>query len=61
LSHKLLQKITDVTIKYLIAQAGAGANLVQVFDSWSGMLSPADFQLFALPYLKQISSGRDRR
>lgn len=57
LAHKLLQKITDVTIKYLIAQAGAGANLVQVFDSWSGMLSPADFQLFALPYLKQISDA----
>jgi uroporphyrinogen decarboxylase len=57
LAHKLLQKITDVTIKYLKAQAGAGADLVQVFDSWSGMLSPADFKIFAQPYLVQISDA----
>lgn len=57
LAHKLLQKITDVTVKYLNAQVKAGANLVQVFDSWSGMLSPADFKLFAQPYLEQIANG----
>jgi uroporphyrinogen decarboxylase len=56
-AHALLQKITDVTIKYLIAQTKAGADTVQVFDSWSGMLSPADFKTFALPYLKQISDA----
>jgi len=55
LAHELLQKITDVTIKYLVAQAKAGADLVQVFDSWSGMLSPADFKIFAQPYLVQIA------
>src|SRR6185437_4870899 len=36
LAHNLLQKITDATIKYLIAQINAGADLVQIFDSWSG-------------------------
>jgi uroporphyrinogen decarboxylase len=57
LAHKLLQKITDVTIQYLKAQAKAGANLVQVFDSWSGMLSLADFKTFAQPYLIQIADA----
>ncbi len=57
LAHKLLQKITDATIRYLIAQVQAGADVVQVFDSWSGMLSPADFELFAQPYLLQISDA----
>ncbi|MFI5196640.1 MAG: uroporphyrinogen decarboxylase [Chitinophagales bacterium] len=57
LAHTLLQKITDVTIKYLKAQVKAGADLVQVFDSWSGMLSPADFKLFAQPYLVQIADA----
>lgn len=57
LAHALLQKITDVTIQYLNAQVKAGADLVQVFDSWSGMLSPADFRIFALPYLQQIVNG----
>lgn len=57
LAHALLQKITDVTIKYLKAQTAAGADLVQVFDSWSGMLSPADFKIFAQPYLLQIADA----
>lgn len=57
LAHKLLQKITDCTITYLKAQANAGADLVQVFDSWSGMLSPADFKIFAQPYLLQIADA----
>ncbi len=57
MAHKLLQKITDVTIQYLKAQAKAGANLVQVFDSWSGMLSLADFKTFAQPYLIQIADA----
>lgn len=57
LAHQLLQKITDITIDYLIAQVAAGADTVQVFDSWSGMLSPADFKRFAQPYLIQISDA----
>jgi uroporphyrinogen decarboxylase len=54
LAHALLQKITNVTITYLKAQVAAGADVVQVFDSWSGLLSPADFETFALPYIEQI-------
>lgn len=57
LAHKMLQKITDVTIKYLKAQVKAGANMLQVFDSWSGMLSPADFKTYAQPYLVQIADA----
>jgi uroporphyrinogen decarboxylase len=54
LAHQLLQKITDATIIYLKAQAKSGADVLQVFDSWSGTLSPLDFKLFAQPYLLQI-------
>ena len=57
LAHTLLQKITDITISYLKAQVNAGADLVQVVDSWSGMLSPADFKIFAQPYLVQIADA----
>ncbi len=56
-AHALLQKLTDVTILYLKAQIKAGADAVQVFDSWSGSLSKADFDLFCLPYLKQIAEA----
>jgi uroporphyrinogen decarboxylase len=54
LAHALLQKITDSTIAYLKAQVGAGANLLQIFDSWAGILSPAQYSTFSTPYLKQI-------
>lgn len=57
LAHQLLQKITIATIEYLKAQVQAGADCVQVFDSWSGTLSPDDFNAFAFPYLKQISDA----
>jgi uroporphyrinogen decarboxylase len=57
LARKLLQKITDVTIQYLKAQVKAGADVLQVFDSWSGTLSPGDFKLFAEPYLTQIADA----
>ncbi|MFN4082418.1 MAG: uroporphyrinogen decarboxylase [Bacteroidia bacterium] len=55
LAHDLLQKITNVTIEYLKRQVQAGADCVQVFDSWSGLLSKTDFDLFAKPYLLQIA------
>jgi uroporphyrinogen decarboxylase len=57
LAHQLLKKITDITISYLKAQARAGADLVQVFDSWAGSLSPADFKMYAQPYLIQIADA----
>jgi len=57
LAHQLLQKITNITIQYLKAQAKAGADTVQVFDSWAGSLSPEDFKTFAQPYLLQIADA----
>jgi uroporphyrinogen decarboxylase len=57
LAHELLQKITDVTINYLKAQVNAGADTVQIFDSWSGILGPEDFKIFAQPYLLQIADA----
>lgn len=56
-AHALLQKITTATIEYLKAQVKAGANTVQVFDSWAGTLSPEDFKTYAQPYLLQISDA----
>ncbi|HEY8396315.1 MAG TPA: uroporphyrinogen decarboxylase [Flavihumibacter sp.] len=53
-AHRLLQMITDTTIAYLKAQVKAGADLVQIFDSWGGLLSPADFETFSLQYIRQI-------
>ncbi len=57
LSHKLLQKITESTIAYLNMQVRSGADLVQIFDSWAGILSPAQYSTFSLPYIKQICEG----
>jgi uroporphyrinogen decarboxylase len=57
LAHALLQKITSITIDYLKAQVRAGADTVQVFDSWAGSLSPEDFKTYAQPYLTQIADA----
>lgn len=54
LAHQLLQKITDSTTQYLKAQIKAGADLVQIFDSWAGILSPDQYRTFSLPYIAQI-------
>jgi uroporphyrinogen decarboxylase len=57
LAHLLLDKITRITIDYLKNQVKAGADTLQVFDSWSGALSPADFKTFAQPYLFRIADA----
>ena len=54
LAHQLLQMITDTTIAYCKGQAKAGADVVQVFDSWGGLLSPKDFEEFSMQYIRQI-------
>lgn len=54
LAHKLLDKITQSTINYLKGQIEAGADIVQVFDSWAGILSAEQYKEFALPYIAQI-------
>jgi uroporphyrinogen decarboxylase len=54
LYHALLEKITRCTSLYLQAQARAGAQVLQIFDSWAGILAPCDFERFALPYVQTI-------
>lgn len=54
LAHSLLQKITDTTILYLKEKVKSGVNAVQIFDSWGGMLSPADYHEFSWKYIQQI-------
>ncbi len=54
LYHAILDKITACTSSYLIAQAKAGAQALQLFDSWVGALAPCDYERFALPYVRTI-------
>lgn len=54
-SHKVLQLMTNQTIQYLHNQVKAGAQALQVFESWAAALAPDDFKTFAVPYLKQIA------
>ena len=54
LAHQLLQMITDTTIAYLKGQVAAGADTVQLFDSWGGLLSPHDIETISLQYIRQI-------
>lgn len=56
LLHDLLEKITAVTIDYLNAQIKSGADVIMLFDSWGGVLSPLDYQMFSLKYMTQISN-----
>src|SRR3984885_8846106 len=53
-AHRLLQMITDTTIAYLKGQVRAGADVVQIFDSWGGLLGPGDFENISLRYIRQI-------
>lgn len=52
--HALMDKLSSVCSDYLIAQIRAGAQAVQVFDSWVGTLSPADYETFVLPYSQKV-------
>ncbi|EHA54802.1 hypothetical protein MCOR27_010413 [Pyricularia oryzae] len=60
-SKKMLQKIAELCVEYLALQVQAGAQLVQVFDSWAGELSPASFEQFSAPYLRYISENLPKR
>jgi uroporphyrinogen decarboxylase len=57
MAHQLLEKITSTTIAYLRQKVAHGADLVQLFDSWAGILSPSQYQTFAMPYLEQIAAS----
>lgn len=57
LAHQLLSKITDSTINYLKAQVEAGANMIQLFDSWAGVLGAEQYREFALNYIAKITDA----
>lgn len=61
--HNLMSKLAEVIGEYLRAQAAAGAQALQLFDSWVGALSPADYRAYVLPYSKKAieiaQSGSD--
>ncbi|WP_320674389.1 uroporphyrinogen decarboxylase [Prochlorococcus sp. MIT 1341] len=54
LLHKLLNHFAESIAKYLRYQINSGAQVVQMFDSWAGQLSPIDYEIFAAPYQKQV-------
>ncbi len=53
MAHDLLARLAQIVGNYLVSQMKAGAQALQLFDSWSGALGPRDFREFALPYLSQ--------
>ena len=57
LMHQLLSKLADSVIAYLNAQIAAGAQAVQIFDTWGGALSHSAYQEFSLQYMQQIVAG----
>ena len=58
--HALLSVTADAVVAYLAAQRAAGAQALQVFDTWGGVLSPAMYREFSLPYLQRIAQGLER-
>ncbi|MFZ1289955.1 MAG: uroporphyrinogen decarboxylase [Melioribacteraceae bacterium] len=60
LAHKLLEKLSIVISEYLSAKIDAGANAVQIFDTWAGILSQSDFDEFVLPYVTKIIANIKR-
>lgn len=58
--HDLMQRLTNILINYLNGQIAAGADVVQLFDSWVGSLSPDDYRRYVLPHVKRLIDGIDR-
>lgn len=52
--HALMEKLSTVIADYLVAQVHAGVNVVQVFDSWIGSISPSTYRTFVLPYTQRV-------
>ncbi|KAJ2311380.1 Uroporphyrinogen decarboxylase in heme biosynthesis [Coemansia sp. RSA 2704] len=60
-AHELLGRIADVAAEFLVGQVRAGAQALQLFESWAGELGPRDFAEFSLPYLARIASHVKRQ
>ena len=60
LLHEMLDKTAQSVISYLNAQVEAGAQSLMIFDTWGGVLSPADYREFSLRYMQQIVDGLTR-
>ena len=56
-AHALMDKIADSTISYLKSQIAAGADIVQVFDSWAGILPAEQYDNFSLKYISKITDA----
>jgi uroporphyrinogen decarboxylase len=52
--HRLMHRLTDATIAYLQAQVAAGAQAVQIFDSWVGALAPRDYEIAVMPHMQRL-------
>jgi uroporphyrinogen decarboxylase len=52
--QRLMEVLVDATARYLNGQIAAGAEAVQVFDSWVGALAPADYRAYVLPHMKAL-------
>jgi uroporphyrinogen decarboxylase len=57
--HRLLDRLAEQFARHVAAQAGAGADVIQLFDSWIGALSPADYEEFVAPYSARILAALD--
>jgi uroporphyrinogen decarboxylase len=55
--HRLMQRLCQLITKYLNCQIAAGAQAVQLFDSWAGCLTPGDYEKFVLPYTRSVIAG----
>jgi uroporphyrinogen decarboxylase len=60
-AHGLLERIARATAEYAVAQAEAGADAVQLFDTWAGVLSGEDFREFALPYERAVLGALEEK
>ncbi len=60
-AHRLLEMIVDMAAEFLSAKIEAGVDAVQIFDTWGGVLSPDDFEMFSLQYIERIISQVKRK
>jgi uroporphyrinogen decarboxylase len=58
--HALMEKVTMMSMEYLNAQIKAGAQVIQIFDTWGGVLSPTDYANYVLPYTTKLINGLNR-